>query len=123
LIKIISWLSCLEAAAQDDMQKLEQQATEIASESSNDTSAPSKSVLFVRGESQNTKMDEMGETKNPEEIELADSDSDESDSGSEEDGRFLSQPNFFRGLFFFVWIYFRGLNRFRYFAKVFESDR
>jgi len=86
------------------MQKLEQQATEIASESSNDTSAPSKSVLFVRGESQNTKMDEMGETKNPEEIELADSDSDESDSGSEEDGRFLSQPNtlasFFRELFF-----------------------
>ena len=69
------------------MQKLEQQATEIASESVKDMSAPSKGVLFVRGESQNTNMDEMGETKNPEEIQLADddSDSDESNSESEED--------------------------------------
>ena len=58
------------------MQKLEEQ--QVASDSTKDAAAPTKGVLFVRGETQNT--DEMGgETKNPEEIELADSDESDSD--------------------------------------------
>ena len=66
------------------MQKLEEQAglqNDPAVPAGGNNSAPTKGLLFVRGETQND--DEMGETKNPEEIELADSD--DSDSGSESD--------------------------------------
>ena len=73
-------------AAANDMQKLEEQATSIADEISSDKPPPAKGVLFVRGESQNTEVDEMGGSvpKNPEEIQLDDGDSD-SDSSSEEE--------------------------------------
>ena len=78
--------------ATNEMQKLEEQQ-QVVSDSTTDAAAPTKGVLFVRGETQNT--DEMGgETKNPEEIELADSDdseSDESESDKEEEEKDVPQ--------------------------------
>jgi len=73
-------------AAANDMQKLEEQATSLADEASSDKPPPTKGVLFVRGESQNTEVGEMGGDvpKNPEEIQLDDADSD-SDSSSEDE--------------------------------------
>lgn len=72
------------------MKKLEEEATILANESAKDMPAQTKGVLFVRGESQNKDFDEMGETKNPEEIELADDDSESDDSSDEEDDGMLT---------------------------------
>lgn len=67
------------------MKLLEEQATNLANEAARDmpVSVPAKGLLFVHA-SQDTAVDEMGETKNPEEIELADGSSDDESSGVED---------------------------------------
>lgn len=78
-----------EMAAKNEMEKLEEKATALAEDAEKDrpappqTQPPSKSVLFVRGETQAESLADVESTNNPEEIELAEDSDDES---SEDDG-------------------------------------
>ena len=71
------------------MNKVEQEAAVISAEPTNtktpSSTQPAKGVLFVRGETQAENVEEGVQTKNPEEIELAES-SDDSDEESSEEG-------------------------------------
>ena len=70
------------------MNKVEQEAAVISAEPTNiktpSSTQPTKGVLFVRGETQTENVEEGVQTKNPEEIELAESSEDSDEESSEE---------------------------------------
>lgn len=84
--QLLAAQSNAETAAANDMKKLEEQATLLASEAEKDLPStiapPTKGVLFVRGETQGK---DDAETLNPEEIQLDESSDDESSEDDDDD--------------------------------------
>ena len=66
--------------SKDEMQKLEAQASSLASEAAQDPDKPDKGILFVRSNATEEELGEMTKTNNPEEIDI-----DDDEAGTDED--------------------------------------
>ena len=87
------------------MEKLEEQAIAIAEEAAKDAPSSiiaSKSVLFVRGETS----DEYEQSKNPDEIDIAEASSDDDGDEGKLTTKLYSSFLFSRSFYFFVSCYF-----------------
>ena len=90
--QLLASQAAAENAPTNDMQALEEQANKLSEEAAKNQPAPSKSVLFVRGEdTQPSSVDEVERVENPEELDIdegssssSEGESDNSDSDSED---------------------------------------